>query len=129
MLEKAQEEMPSSVQERERFEIPKIKGHMEGNKTILVNLRKIAETLRRPPAHLFKYLLKELATPGLLRGGNAVFGTKLPASKINDKIHKYATELVLCRECGKADTKFVEDEAVYVSCQACGAKYQVKTHL
>ena len=33
----------------ERFEIPKIQGHLEGTKTILTNLPQIASSLRREP--------------------------------------------------------------------------------
>lgn len=129
MLKKAREDMPSAVSERERFEIPKVKGHVEGNKTIIINMTQIADTLRRPTPHLFKYLLKELATPGTLKR-SAMFGAKIPASKINEKIKKYASELVLCKECGKSDTELkTEVNTVLLKCQACGAHYAVKTRL
>ncbi len=130
MLKKAQNEMPSSVHERERFEIPKVKGHLQGNKTIISNLNQIAETLKRPIQHLFKYLLKELATPGAYKIGRAIFGAKISASKINDKIKKYAEEVVLCKQCGKPETQLTkENDLVYLKCQACGTNYVVKTKL
>lgn len=129
MLKKAREEMPDVVSERERFEIPKVKGHLAGNKTVIINLRQVAETLRRPIDHLFKYLLKELAAPGTL-GKTATFGAKVPASKVNEKIRKYAGELVFCSVCGKADTEFKrEGNMVHIRCHACGASYPVKTKL
>ncbi|GAF88481.1 unnamed protein product, partial [marine sediment metagenome] len=34
LLEKAKKEMPKSVHEKERFEMPPIKGHIQGTKTI-----------------------------------------------------------------------------------------------
>ena len=130
MLKKATEEMPSSVHERQRFEVPKVKGHLEGSKTIISNLDQISTSLARPPEHLFKFLLKELATPGTVRKGKAILGAKVSASKINDKIEKYTHDFVLCKECGKPETQFVkENNLTYVQCQACGAKYVVKTKI
>ena len=130
LLEKAIETMPSAVHERERFEIPKVKGHLEGNKTVITNLGAISETLRRPLEHIFKFLLKELATPGVIKKSRAVFGAVIPASKINNKVRKYVEEFVLCKKCGKPDTKLTkEGEGVYLECQACSAKYFVKTRV
>jgi len=130
LLKQALENMPSSVHERERFEIPKVKGRMEGNKTIIINLRQIAQLFHRPVEHLFKYLLRELACPGAMQRHGAIFGAKIPAAKINDKIKKYASELVLCKECGKPDTEFVkEGDVTNLKCQACAATYPVKARL
>lgn len=130
MLQKAQEEMPSSVHERERYEIPKVKGHLEGNKTIISNLRSISEKLRRSDEQLFRFLLKELAAPGAKQGARYIFGAKISASKINDKIKKYASEFVLCKECGKPETDMAKDgNVVYVQCRACNSKYPVKARL
>ena len=64
LLKKAQEELPEQSQGGERFTIEKIKGHLEGNKTVLANLKQIAKALQRDENHLLKYLLLELATPG-----------------------------------------------------------------
>jgi len=130
MLKKAMEDMPESVHERGRFEIPKVKGHLEGNKTIITNLNQISEILRRPLEHIFKFLQKELAAPGAYNNSRAVFGSKIPANKINEKVRKYAEEFVLCKRCGKPDTTLEkENEIVILKCQACAEKYSVKTRL
>ena len=63
MLKKAREQLPESVFERERFEIPKVRGHLEGNKTVISNFPQLASSLRRPVEHLLKFLFKELSTP------------------------------------------------------------------
>lgn len=128
MLKKARDEMPKSVFESERFEIPNVKGHIQGNKTVISNFNVIANTLGRRPQHILKYILKELATPGSLNKGYLVLGAKVPASRINEKIRKYASEFVLCPDCGKPDTKIIKEGAVsYMKCQACGAKHPVKS--
>lgn len=127
MLKKAQKEMPESAIEKSRFEIPKVVGHIEGNKTIVTNFVQIANILHRPAEHLLKYVLKGLATPGDIRGQTVIFGTKLAASKINDKIRQYAQEFVLCHECGKPDTKIIkEGKVAFLRCTACGAKHALK---
>ncbi|MFC2135754.1 translation initiation factor IF-2 subunit beta [Bacteroidota bacterium] len=124
MLEKGKKELPNIVSEHERFNIPKVRGHLEGNKTIVSNFAEIAKTLRRKPEHILKFILKELATPGDMRNNGVIFGTKLAASKINEKITQYAETFVLCKECVKPDTKLSKEAGAYfLKCQACGAKH------
>lgn len=124
MLEEGKKNLPDMVSETERFNIPKVRGHIEGNKTIVSNFREIANTLQRKSEHLLKYVLKELATPGEIRKNALIFGTKLSASKINEKIAQYVETFVLCKECGKPDTKLSKESGIYyLKCQACGAKH------
>lgn len=127
LLKKAKEELPESAKRIERFEIPKIKGHIEGNKTIISNFFQITAVLGREPEHVLKYILKELAAPGEFKGNLLVIGTKISASRINEKIRKYAHDYVLCRECGKPDTKISKEDRInFMKCMACGAKHSVK---
>lgn len=129
-LKRARENLPEAVFEKERFEIPKVSGHIEGNKTVISNFRQIASALGRQVEHLLKYVLKELAAPGDLRPSGLVIGTKVAASRINGKIRQYADEFVFCPECGKPDTQLVkEGEILYLKCQACGAKKPVKSKI
>jgi len=131
LLKNARKQLPKSVFEKERFEIPKIRGHIQGNKTILSNFLQIADILRRPAEHLLKYILKELATPGEIKKSGSVFvGTKVGASRINEKIRQYANEFVLCAECGKPDTKIEkEDKFTFLKCHACGARHPIKAKI
>ncbi|HZX45233.1 MAG TPA: translation initiation factor IF-2 subunit beta [Candidatus Nanoarchaeia archaeon] len=131
LLKKAREQLPKSVFEKERFEIPKIRGHIQGNKTILTNFLQVADTLRRPSEHLLKYILKELATPGdIKKNGSVIIGAKISASRINDKVRQYAIEFVLCSECAKPDTKIEkEDKFTFLKCHACGAKHPIKAKI
>ena len=131
MLENVRKNLPEAVFIKERFEIPKVLGHMQGNRTIISNFLQIASALRRDEVHLLKYVLKELATPGeIKKSGALILGTKVPASRINNKIRQYANEFVLCLECGKPDTQIVkEGELNYMKCTACGAKNFVKAKI
>ncbi len=131
LLKRAREKLPQSVFEKERFEIPKVRGHLEGNKTIITNFLQIASALRRQAEHLLKYVLKELATPGeISRSGLLVLGAKIAASRINDKIKQYAHEFVLCPDCGKPDTEITkEGDFSFIKCSACGSKHPVKSKI
>lgn len=123
--------MPQSVFEKERFEIPKVIGHFEGNKTVVSNFPAIASTLRRPQEHFLKYILRELAAPGEVnRSGLLVIGSKISASRINEKIKQYAHEFVLCPQCGKPDTDIKkEGDFSFLKCSACGTKNPVKSKI
>lgn len=131
LLEKVRKDLPKAVFEKERFEIPKVRGHIQGNRTIVTNFIQIAASLRRDVNHMLKYILKELATPGeIKKSGAVIFGTKVAASRINEKLRQYADEFVFCPECGKPDTKLEkEGDFLYIKCLACGAKHHVKSKI
>ncbi|MBN2111728.1 translation initiation factor IF-2 subunit beta [Candidatus Woesearchaeota archaeon] len=127
LLEEARKKLPESTLKHERFEVPKVRGHIQGNRTILSNFYQIAETLGREPEHLLKYILKELATPGELKKNAVIIGAKVPASRINQRIEEYAETFVICPECKRPDTKLIrEDGFVFMKCLACGAKKNVR---
>ncbi len=130
LLERGMKKLPEKVRETSRFEVPNVRGHIQGNRTIISNFFQIADTLRREPQHMLKYVLKELATPGELKKTGFIIGTKVPASRINEKIHQYAKEFVVCPECKKPDTKLVkEDKFMFLKCSACGARHPVKVRI
>lgn len=131
MLADVRKGLPESVFEKERFSIPKVVGHIQGSRTVISNFMQIATTLRREPGQIVKYTLRELATPGELKGnGSLLMGTKVPASRINEKIQQYANEFVFCPECGKPDTKLEKDgQVLYIKCQACGSRNVVKSRI
>jgi len=118
------------IKSNERFEIPNVEGHVEGNKTIITNLSQISSHIRRNQEHLFKFLLKELATSGSIKGNRTIFQTKISSSKINEKIKDYVNEFVICKECKKPDTELIkENEFLFVHCLACGAKHSARAKI
>ncbi len=130
LLNSAYEKVKSIDTSSERFEIPKIKGHFEGKKTILTNFFQVASHLRRGPEQFQKFLLKELAAAGQKEGDRFVLNITVPSTKINQKIEQYAKEFVLCKECGKPDTELTkEDRITFVHCLACGAKHAVRNKI
>ena len=130
LLNQAYDKVKQINTSSERFEVPAIKGHFEGKKTILTNFFQIASHLRRKPEHFQKFLLKELAASGNSEGDRLVLNIKVPSAKINDKINQYTKEFVLCKECGKPDTELIkQDRLTFVHCLACGAKHSVRSKI
>jgi translation initiation factor 2 subunit 2 len=130
LLERAQSKIPKGIQQRERFEIPKAKGHIEGTKTIIINFQQIVSSFHREPQHLLKFLLRELAAPGNIDGQRLILGKKIGSSIINEKIEKYAKEFVICKDCGKPDTQLMKEERVLmIKCTACGAKHPITSKI
>lgn len=127
LLDDAYKKVKSVEVSSERFEIPKIEGHIEGKKTILTNFSQIASYIRRDPENFQKFLLRELATSGQMEGDRLILNNKIPSAKINQKIEEYVKEFVLCQECGKPDTEILrEDRLSFKHCLACGAKHSVR---
>ena len=130
MLKRAQELLPQKTTAAERLEVPKVLGHIQGNKTIVSNFHNIADSIGRPLEHFLKYLLKELATSGEVSKTALILGTKVPASRINEKIQHYLKDFVICPECKRPDTKLErEDNVTFIKCSACGARHAVKVRI
>jgi translation initiation factor 2 subunit 2 len=125
MLEGAYKKV-KRTESNERFEIPKVKGHHEGTKTILTNFLPIVLALRREPEHLAKFLNKELASSSEISGERLILSRKLSSKEINEKVERYANSFVLCPKCKKPDTELTEGkDDVTVRCLACGERRQV----
>ncbi len=130
LLQRARERMPASVREKDRFELPKVVGRIEGNKTVISNFGQIAKGLRRPVEHMCKFILRELATPGDIKGNELILKAKLSASRVNDKIRQYVFEFVLCPSCGKPDTDIKKEGLASVMvCSVCGERTPVKSKI
>lgn len=114
------------VEECRRFEVLKVKGHHEGTRTIITNFAQVVTCLRRDPDHVMKFLTKELASSGEIRGDRLILSRKLPSKVVNEKIEKYVNLFVLCPKCKKPDTELEEDKGkAFLRCLACGEKYEV----
>ncbi len=130
MLVRAKENLPDVVSKAERFELPKVRGYVEGIKTIIVNFFQICDLIGRKPEKVLKYLQRTLATPGHFEGKRLIFGRKLSSAMINYKMGKYVEEYVLCDKCSKPDTELVVDNNVLnKKCMACGHKSVIKARV
>lgn len=127
MLDEAIRALPQEIVITHRFEVPKAKGHIQGNKTVVTNFNQIVGELRRDKDHFLKFLLKELATPGVFDGPRLVLGRKVSGAMINQKIQQYTDTYVLCGNCGKPDTQILtKPDGMYLKCTACGNERAIK---
>lgn len=123
LLNKAYEKLPKIEEYKDRFQIPTVETMIQGNQTVIKNFSQIAETLRRDPSHILKFLAKELATPAGLDGTRAILQTKLSQKMIQQKLEAYVIDYVFCKECKSPDTKLIKkDRITFLRCEACGAK-------
>ena len=126
LLEEAYTNIKPVESKIDRFEIPKVEGHIEGNKTIITNFKQICSYIRRDCEHLVKFLLKELAAPGSIKGDRLVLTRNISSKMINEKVALYVQQYVICKECKKPDTELTKDgEFHFIHCLACGAKKSV----
>lgn len=115
------------TEEGGRFEILKVKGHHEGVRTVISNFVQVAVCIRRTPEHLLKFLTKELASSGEIRGDRLILSRRLSSKDINNKIEKYVNRFVLCPKCKKPDTELnKEGGRMFLRCLACGEKQEVQ---
>ena len=127
LLKRGREQVQENSHNTQRFEIPKVKGHIQGNKTIIINWHQIVSDFNRDVQELTKYVLKELATPGELSSTALILGSKIPASRINNKLAQYVKEQVMCSQCARPDTKLITEKNLkFLKCLACGAKAAIK---
>jgi len=127
LLDRALDQIPRTVFESARFQIPEAEVAIVGNRTIIRNFKGIATAINREPDHLMKYLLRELGAAGEVQGMQAVFQGKFSRTIVDERIRRYVEEFVLCRECKKPDTKLERRGRIYMlRCEACGARTSVR---
>ena len=130
LLESAYKDLKPVESKIDRFEIPKAEGHIEGNKTIITNFKQISSYMRREPEHFLKFLLRELATQGSVRGDHLILIRKISSKRVNEKIQEYSNEFVICKECGKPDTEITKQDRIsFLHCLACGAKHPIRSKI
>lgn len=127
MLEQGYKKLPKKIQSTERFEIPKPQVLIQGTKTIIQNFGAIIKQINREEKHVLKFFTKESGAAVNAEEGRAIFNAKLSETQINTIMENYIKMYVLCHECGKPDTHFIEQHGVKIlKCEACGATSPVK---
>lgn len=122
MLDRLYMSLPEQTKTKERFEMPEIESHIQGPKTFIKNASAILKALNREESHLVKFITKELGAPTSASEGRIVITGKFSEQQMKNTIGKYVKTFVLCKECGKPDTKFTEMKGIkMLKCEACGA--------
>ena len=126
LLAKAKKELPEPTSSGERWETPVADIMSEGRTTVIRNWPEIVQKLRREPAHIVTYLLRELGTAGGVEGDRVVFQGNLPAKNIQERFATYVRTYVTCSECGRPDTRLdKQDRTTMLKCEACGAHHPI----
>jgi len=127
MLKEAEKKISRDISKESRLEIPPPNVIIQGNKTFISNFTDIANSIRRDPKHLAKFLFRELAKPGHVDNNRLILQGKVMKSLVQNKIDAYIKEFVVCKECNRPDTNIVkEDRLIFLKCEACGAKQPLR---
>jgi translation initiation factor 2 subunit 2 len=126
LLKRGLAKVPSKEKSGERFEMPSFRTQRSGSRTVLTNFSEVVRSLRRDEKHVMKFILKELATSGELKGNGLEVQGGFTEDQVNKKLEKYADTYVKCPECGKHDTNLVKDRGFFfLKCEVCGAREPV----
>ncbi|MCD6227139.1 translation initiation factor IF-2 subunit beta [Candidatus Micrarchaeota archaeon] len=128
LLERAYAGLPEKAKTHDnRFEIPKLDIIQQSSKTIIRNFIQACEKIRREPQYVAKYLSRELAVPTTISNNTLILFGKFNDKIINSKFERYVKKYVICPECGKPDTKIIEQDKVKILvCEACGARTPIR---
>ena len=123
LLKRGMKKVPDKIEDKERFEMPRMKVQMTGSRTTMTNFSDVATALMRNPRHLMKFMLKELATKGSISGTRLEVQGNFAEEMVNRKLDLYTKTYVACPECGKHDTKLEKERGFdFIKCEVCGAR-------
>ncbi|MDE1856723.1 MAG: translation initiation factor IF-2 subunit beta [Candidatus Micrarchaeota archaeon] len=130
LLDRAFSKMPKLAAETVDFIIPKADSFIQGNETIVKNIKEIADRARRKPTEISRYLSKELSVPVNAQEQRLVISGKFSADDINKRVQRFFEIYIICKECHKPDTHFESAGRgmLQIVCEACGARYGVKNY-
>ncbi len=119
MLNRGRSSMPKETGDNHRFEIPKLKARLVGNKTLIQNFKELSFTLNRSENLLSKQLLKEIGTYGTIEKQGLLLNGKFSLVFLNQKLKDYCKKYILCEKCNRPDTKIIKN-GTFLKCEACG---------
>ncbi|MGQ9479124.1 MAG: translation initiation factor IF-2 subunit beta [Thermoproteota archaeon] len=127
-LDRGLSKVPKS-ESRERLIIPNVQCINEKNRTIVQNLKQIADILNRDVKHLLKYVTLRFATSYSESGeGTYVLKGRILPKQLDTVIADYVKAYVECPVCKRPDTKLSREKRgiVQMVCLSCGAVSPVK---
>ncbi|MCX8170191.1 MAG: translation initiation factor IF-2 subunit beta [Candidatus Methanomethyliaceae archaeon] len=128
LLERALSKIHEKVKKTSKYEIPEVDSTIFGSKTVIHNFKEVAEKMNREMNFVLKYLVRELATSGVIEESRAVLQGKFQKEQIDNLINRFAKTYVQCPSCSKMDTKIVkEGRLTFIQCEVCGSKNPVKS--
>ena len=111
-----------------RYKMERIVLKLEGKKTIISNLSKVAHDLGREEKEILTYFGKSLgcSTNYDVKGNKAILSKATSLTELEPYLFNYIDTYVLCETCGNPETK-LEKKKKKISkiCVACGAKSKI----
>ncbi len=127
LLEKARSETPLVIKKGGRFQIPVLRGYIEGSSTVIQNFNEVRRVLNRDENHILLFLCRELGTSYTKKGTVILLHGKFQFSRLNKKLRKYINLYVICPVCERPDTRIIKEKGIhYLKCEACGALTPIK---
>jgi translation initiation factor 2 subunit 2 len=128
LLKRGMSKIPEKAIKSSKYETPQTESNVIGAKTVVYNFKDVAAKLNRDPNHLLKFMVRELATSGVLEDARASLHGRFMKEALDDLVVRYIKAYVLCTSCNKPDTKLLrEDRMTFIVCEVCGAKNPAKT--
>jgi len=128
MLDRLYMTLPKEALSKERFPMPKVDSFVQGTKTNIRNFVQLAKLVRRSEKELYKYFTKEFAVPATISGEQLTLSGKFFTNSLQNAFENYVNQFVLCHECKKPDTHYVDQSGVkMLKCEACGAISSIRS--
>lgn len=115
-----------------RYKMPAVFGKIEGSgngiKTAIPNISEVALSLHRQPAEVNKFFGCELGaqTTYSAETDRAIVNGAHTDAVLQDLIHRYVENFVLCPNCRLPETDYkIKNDVIWHKCAACGAKEMV----
>ncbi|NIN52806.1 MAG: translation initiation factor IF-2 subunit beta [Nitrososphaeria archaeon] len=127
MLDELIERLPEKSKTSERFTVPSPDVIWERRRTILLNFKKIAESLRRPVKIMMSFLGKELAAPITYDEPRLIIQARIDQRSLGAVISKFVNNYVICPTCKGPDTQLIRKRRMLtIKCEICGTETSVK---
>mmetsp|Transcript_6918 Transcript_6918/g.7554 ORF Transcript_6918/g.7554 Transcript_6918/m.7554 type:complete len:405 (-) Transcript_6918:174-1388(-) len=115
-----------------RYKMPTVFGKIEGKgngiKTVIVNITELAFALHRNPGEVNKHFGCEIGAQTTYNDqtDKAIVNGAHSDKVLQDCVHKYIQEFVLCPNCALPETDYkIKNGCIFHRCKACGAKDMV----
>lgn len=109
-----------------RYKMPSIIIKKEVNKTVLINLLDITNSLKTDKEYLCKFLSEELGTSVICKHDKISLNGVFDKTLIQDSIYKFIDIFILCQSCSNPETTmYIKNNQIKTACQACGAKCKI----
>ncbi len=123
MLEEAYKKLPKVIETTDRYKLPELEIEQKGNKTIVRNIYKILELLRRNEKDFGKTFSRILGVPISFVNKELVINALINKQILEKKLNEYVKKYVICDVCKKPETIIEkENEVLILKCLACGYK-------